>query len=83
MVAANVKKRRVKGGTSRKAVKKQRVNSETALNPAFSYTSEQLCRTLGVDRTSLWRWKKLGLTCKRVGHRDYYLGADVQKFMFG
>lgn len=48
-----------------------------------SYTSEQLCAALGVERTTLWRWRKEGLPWKQRGARYYYLGKDVQKFLFG
>lgn len=80
MVAQKSKKRVAK---KRTRTAKPGVNPKSPLNPSLSYTSEQLCETLGIERTTLWRWKKLGLQGKHIGNRDYYRGSDVQRFMFG
>jgi hypothetical protein len=59
------------------------VDIDAPIDPKKSYTSEQLCRALGIERTTLWRYRKQGLQSVEKGTRHFFLGKDVQRFLFG
>ncbi len=74
------KKTANKGARGRK---KSVVDVDSPVDPKKSYTSEQLCHSLGIERTTLWRYRKAGLRSSERGGRQYFHGRDVQAFLFG
>lgn len=79
MVAAKTAKSR----TKKRPKKSTTVDIDNPIDPKKSYTSEQLCKALGIERTTLWRYRKQGLQSVEKGARHFYLGKDVQRFLFG
>lgn len=53
------------------------------IDPARSYTMEQLQQAAMVCRSTIYKWKRDGLKSVRVGHRNRFLGADVIKYLHG
>jgi hypothetical protein len=70
---------------SRKRQRKAKIqhDPQSPLNPTLSYTTEQLCAAVGVERTTIWRWRKMGLKATERAGRLFYRGRDVQKFLHG
>lgn len=73
--------------TAKKAATKRaespKVDLDNPIDPRKSYTSEQLCHALGIERTTLWRYRRQGLKSIQKGTRFFYLGSAVQEFLFG
>lgn len=73
-------------GLSHKTGNKDEKSSKpvvSPLDPARSYTMEQLQQAAMVSRSTIYRWKRDGLQSRRVGHRNRFLGADVIKYLHG
>lgn len=41
----------------------------------------RVAETIGVDRATLWRWRRLGLPHYRVGGRVYYDARDLDAWV--
>lgn len=40
-----------------------------------------ISRKFGLSRTTLWRWRKLGLPVQQVGAKQFILESDVVAFI--
>ncbi|MCE5321308.1 MAG: helix-turn-helix domain-containing protein [Bacteroidales bacterium] len=46
------------------------------------FTTEQVCKILSVDPSTLWRWNKRGyLTSVRVGGLNRYFKSDIDRIL--
>lgn len=90
MVSPKIAKRGTKKQATKKSAKASKptakatkVDIDNPIDPQKSYTSEQLCHALGIERTTLWRYRRQGLKSHQKGSRFFYRGSEVQEFLFG
>ncbi|MDR1882006.1 MAG: helix-turn-helix domain-containing protein, partial [Prevotella sp.] len=43
--------------------------------------NQALCIMLNISKRTLQRYRAMGLVCKRIRRKTYYLESDVQRFM--
>ncbi len=56
----------------------------TKQNEDRLYTTEQTCKRMSVDPSTLWRWNKRGYLCPvKVGVKNLYRESDINRIIGG
>ena len=67
----------------RKIIKEESARREEE-RCSLMITSSEVCRRLGIDPSTLWRWRKTGrLKGVRVGREYLYKEADISQMIAG